>query len=1546
MAGHHYLSFQEIQTETAVTHSVKARLCEHDEYNLVLVRGKRIEVYQVLPTEGASPGTVLNLVETFVVSGVIESIQVIEFEQKTKYSRDGLILTFFCAKASIVGYDRHTRELVTLSLHNLEEGSMGPGTSLHAERFHGQNLLSSKNLLTRVDPQGRCAALLTYSFQLVVLPLRHTSNDFSLLQDGEEEAKSTDKVTVPTTRLISASEDRHAEGYETGVVSHPFVLHLDQLGLNRRIFDFGFLHMYLEPTLIVLHETTASCAGRFATNRDATALSVFSLNVTQRLCPKIWSTEDLPYNAFRIVPVPKPIGGVVVLCTNEVLYFNQTQYAGVGLNAAFAERSINSEKYPIAENPTPLNIILDEFSRATFVSPNEMILALENGDLYMLQLALTAQTNQKIILQELDINTMACTCICKFSSDLLFFGSRTGDSLLIQMTKKAAQETSITSVAMSETKRLKVELSQEVEMEVDGEEDDDDMMLYGESTSTSLKTQSQNQSQTNGGVSNATTYEFKMLDSLVGVGPVADCDFGQAYIEDDESTASTKQPRKELVTVGGYGKGSALCVLHRGLRPVVGTEAELKGCRAMWTVKDCDDSMSNQDAITSLDSYLVLSVGSGTMILSTSGDEMDMVDAESSEFYTDGATLAAGNLFNGKRIIQIYRSGARIIHNLKCTQELAAEDAIDTGGLGMGATGLSITLVDIFDPYALLCLSDGTVRLIKGDPEDFEVVAEIPNLDVVRGNGVTAASMFRDTANCFGSSVTTTSAPVVETVVADIVDSDDDDALYGSVSPVKNEAAPMNVEEKPESRKGLMPTAEADIFCVLARESGTVEIYRLPNFVKVAEFPKFAYGPKVLFNQLGQTEGTVALGLQDSVPTGTIGPAPMIADILTHRVGPVESIHNAALIAKCVMVSLLANGDVLLYAAYPVSDVNQVRMEFRRIESSMITRPFTRAAPTHSHDHRKSQNAPATAPQILKNAFRYPMFTRFNNINGRSGVFFRGIRPLWILCDRGLPQLVIMDVINNKTKSTRSKNLVPVLCFTPFSTTNSLNGFIYFHNSGLLRVCQLPSAQDVVVSNFGSETAIRKIPVKHTIHALSYLGKDGPSAIAEALEVPTYAMAVSKRLNWEPEEEEETEGESKEDEGMLMLDGSEPPKEMYEIDFKDKRQAPPIVEERYEIRLIQSNTWDVEGISKVELQRYECVLCLKVMYLSDTAQHSNEQVSRAEWKEKRRPYVVVSTGFVTPEGEDNAGSGRILLFEVDYAQYTDEDGQTGRKQPKLKLVYEKEHKSAAITMLTQMGEYVLAAIGPKIIVHQLKSEQLIGCAFYDAQVYIVSMKTIKDYVLFGDVYKSIHFLRWKEYERSLTLLGKDFNPLPVHAIDFSISDKSLGLIAADDWKNISVFDFSPDDVQSRGGQQLIQRNDMHIGSHITSIVRQRVPNRLISSNKVKQRFVNLLASTEGAIFMLVPVSERVFRRLYTLQSLMINALPQNAGMNPKEFRYFRHGDQNPFRLTKRGILDGQVLLRYATLDLVAQKELARCIGTTPEMVMQNLLESQLASTVI
>lgn len=66
---------------------------------------------------------------------------------------------------------------------------------------------------------------------------------------------------------------------------------------------------------------------------------------------------------------------------------------------------------------------------------------------------------------------------------------------------------------------------------------------------------------------------------------------------------------------------------------------------------------------------------------------------------------------------------------------------------------------------------------------------------------------------------------------------------------------------------------------------------------------------------------------------------------------------------------------------------------------------------------------------------------------------------------------------------------------------------------------------------------------------------------------------------------------------------------------------------------------------------------------------------------------------------------------------------------------------------------------------------------------------VKNFILLGDIHKSIYFLSWKEQGSQLSLLAKDFGPLDCFATEFLIDGSTLSLIVSDDQKNIQVSTF-------------------------------------------------------------------------------------------------------------------------------------------------------------
>lgn len=61
-----------------------------------------------------------------------------------------------------------------------------------------------------------------------------------------------------------------------------------------------------------------------------------------------------------------------------------------------------------------------------------------------------------------------------------------------------------------------------------------------------------------------------------------------------------------------------------------------------------------------------------------------------------------------------------------------------------------------------------------------------------------------------------------------------------------------------------------------------------------------------------------------------------------------------------------------------------------------------------------------------------------------------------------------------------------------------------------------------------------------------------------------------------------------------------------------------------------------------------------------------------------------------------------------------------------------------------LNRFLAVAIGPKIIVYNfLDGEKLVGIAFFDVQLFIVSLNSVRNWLVVGDVIKSVYFLRWK-----------------------------------------------------------------------------------------------------------------------------------------------------------------------------------------------------------
>jgi len=310
-------------------------------------------------------------------------------------------------------------------------------------------------------------------------------------------------------------------------------------------------------------------------------------------------------------------------------------------------------------------------------------------------------------------------------------------------------------------------------------------------------------------------------------------------------------------------------------------------------------------------------------------------------------------------------------------------------------------------------------------------------------------------------------------------------------------------------------------------------------------------------------------------------------------------------------------------------------------------------------------------------------------------------------------------------------------------------------------------------------------------------------------------------------------------------------------------------------------------------------------------------------QKRLKEFLAVGTGFVGPDGEDSGCKGRILLFAVL------KDPEDGIKKMDLQLKIESRHIRGPVTAISSVDGQLLATFGTtpssmRIFNYDPATEELVARSFIDTPFSAVSMKTIKNYILVGDLYRSVQMIHWHNFKREFRVVARDLQPLDVFDCEYVQHESALGIVVSDVDSNLLLHK-----VDS-SKNTLVNSGEIHLGSPASQTTQVYVS---------PDSSIVVYSTMEGSLGSLVPLSEQVFRRLFALQAAMSSSplVPRSAGLNPRAFRMARY--RSPLqRQRQRNISDGSLLWSYLTLDAVSQRELARLIGTTPETIYQDLLD--------
>jgi cleavage and polyadenylation specificity factor subunit 1 len=667
--------YAELAPPTAVTHSVSLPFLHAKANNLVVAKTSVLQILELktVSTEAAAAGVEdaesqqdneadtfdlalhrleqtckLVLVAEHVLSGTVISLKRVK-TINTKTGGDALLIAFKEAKLSLVEWDPESFTISTVSVHYYE------GESLQACPW-APDLSLCRNYLT-VDPNSRCAALKFGQRHLAILPFRQIvdglgEDDFDeLMEDAEEPAAPERKaagtdVTAPGQTPYSAS----------------FVLSLTTLDptLTHPI-HLAFLHEYREPTFGIMSSARSLGVSLLHERKDTVSYTVFTLDIEQRASTTILSISGLPNDLYEVIPLPLPVGGALLLGTNEFVHVDESGKTNAVAVNEFAKQV---SAFGMTDQ-SDLGLRLEGCVVQQIGESGHVLIVLKSGELAILTFSLEGRSVLGLHVHKVAtdrggfILPTGASCAASLGRGRVFLGSDDTDAVVLGWSKKAAQLT---------RKRSHADMSDDADSSFDEADLDDDDDIYGNDEPAAAQTSRTALSDS----TDPSGYIFRIHDKLPNYAPTGDITLGNpsatcAEIKDGVDSETTA--KLELLYPTGRGTAGGIARLKREIDPKIHVRSKIPNAKALWSlhprksaVKELGKAQESTNQLSvdvEFDEYVVVS------LVTESGSEESALysitpkglkPTEKDDFDSEaGATIEIGTLAGGTKIVQVLR---------------------------------------------------------------------------------------------------------------------------------------------------------------------------------------------------------------------------------------------------------------------------------------------------------------------------------------------------------------------------------------------------------------------------------------------------------------------------------------------------------------------------------------------------------------------------------------------------------------------------------------------------------------------------------------------------------------------------------------------------------------------------------------------------------------------------------------------------------------------------------------------------------------------------
>uniref|UniRef100_A0A8W4FAP7 Damage specific DNA binding protein 1 n=1 Tax=Sus scrofa TaxID=9823 RepID=A0A8W4FAP7_PIG len=279
-------------------------------------------------------------------------------------------------------------------------------------------------------------------------------------------------------------------------------------------------------------------------------------------------------------------------------------------------------------------------------------------------------------------------------------------------------------------------------------------------------------------------------------------------------------------------------------------------------------------------------------------------------------------------------------------------------------------------------------------------------------------------------------------------------------------------------------------------------------------------------------------------------------------------------------------------------------------------------------------------------------------------------------------------------------------------------------------------------------------------------------------------------------------------------------------------------------------------------------------------------------------YFIVGTAMVYPE-EAEPKQGRIVVF-----QYSD---------GKLQTVAEKEVKGAVYSMVEFNGK-LLASINSTVRLYEWTTEKELRTECNHYNNIMAYLKTKGDFILVGDLMRSVLLLAYKPMEGNFEEIARDFNPNWMSAVEILDDDNFLG---AENAFNLFVCQKDSAATTDEERQHLQEVGLFHLGEFVNVFCHGSLVMQNLGETSTPTQGSVLFGTVNGMIGLVTSLSESWYNLLLDMQN-RLNKVIKSVGKIEHSFWRSFHTERKTEPAT--GFIDGDLIESFLDISRPKMQE--------------------------